>query len=128
MGPDFSRFNAEVLERALAARRIQLEAIDSYEERERLEGALTAIEGYMALLREPAEPSYQRSLVRYAFMLVFPDGRWSLDEKQLPDLPRAGDVVVFDAGRWRIERSQKVGVKPAGKPAREFFVCAPAGA
>jgi len=128
MGPDFSKFNAEVLERALATRRSQLDAIDAPEERERLEGALAAIEGYMALLREPVQPVHRRSLVRYAFKLVFPDGRWAIDEKQLPDAPRAGDVVVFDGGGWRIEGSQRVGVKPAGKPAREFFVCAPAGA
>jgi hypothetical protein len=128
VGPDFSKFNAEALERALATRRRQLEAIESPEERERLEGALTAIEGYMALLREPLQTAQRLNLVRYAFKLVFPDGRWSIDEKQLADAPRAGDVVVFDGGGWRIEGSQRVGVKPAGKPAREFFVCAQAGA
>jgi hypothetical protein len=128
MGPDFSKANAEALERALATRRAQIRAIESPEERERLEGALAAIEGYMALLREPGEGPVHRSLARYAFKLVFPDGRWAIGEKQLPDAPRAGDVVVFEADRWRIEGSQRVGVKPAGKPAREFFVCAPAGA
>ena len=38
-----------------------------------------------------------------------------------------GDVLGFAGyGDWRIEGSQRVGVKPAGKPPREFFVCAPA--
>jgi hypothetical protein len=128
VGPDFSKFNAEALERALATRRAQLETIESAEERERLEGALAAVEGYMALLREPVDLAPHRRLVRYAFKLVFPDGRWSIDEQQLPDAPRAGDVVVFAGDGWRVEGAQRVGVKPAGKPPREFFVCAPAGA
>ena len=59
--------------------------------------------------------------------LVFPDGRWSVGEKQLPDPPSQGDVVDFDGyGDWRIEGQQRVGVRPAGKAPREFFVCAPA--
>ena len=65
--------------------------------------------------------------VRYSFKLVFPDGRWSVGEKQLPDPPSQGDVVDFDGyGDWRIEGQQRVGVRPAGKAPREFFVCAPA--
>jgi hypothetical protein len=68
-----------------------------------------------------------RNLIRYCFKLVFPDGRWSIDEKQLPAAPHAGDVLDFAGfGDWRIEGSQRVGVRPSGKPPREFFVCAPA--
>ena len=63
----------------------------------------------------------------YTFKLVFPDGRWWVGEKQLPDPPSQGDVVDFDGyGDWRIEGQQRVGVRPAGKAPREFFVCAPA--
>jgi hypothetical protein len=123
---DFSRQNADTLERALAARRRELPGFGK-EERERRESALAAIEGYTALLREPMEPAPSRNLIRYCFKLVFPDGRWSIDEKQLSAAPQAGDVLDFAGyGDWRIQTSQRVGVKPAGKPPREFFVCAPA--
>jgi hypothetical protein len=123
VGQDFSRQNADALERALEARRRDLPAVGD-KARARRESALAAIEGYTALLREPA-PS--RTLMRYCFKLVFPDGRWSVDEKQLPVAPQAGDVLGFAGyGDWRIESSERVGVKPAGKPPREFFVCAPA--
>jgi hypothetical protein len=65
--------------------------------------------------------------VCYSFKLVFPDGRWSIDEKQLTDPPNEGDVVVFEGyGGWRVEGQQHVGVRPAGKAPRSFFVCAPA--
>jgi len=68
-----------------------------------------------------------RNPVRYCFKLVFPDGRWSIDEKNLTSPPTEGDVVAFDGyGDWRIQGSELVGAKPAGKRSREFFVCAPA--
>ena len=64
-----------------------------------------------------------------SFKLVFPDGRWSVDEKQLVSRPTRGDVVVFEgSGGWRIEGAQRVSAHPAGKAAREFFVCAPVAA
>jgi len=123
---ELARANAEALERALAARRRALATIDGDAERERRAAALSAFEGYTALLREPVPPAPTRNPIRYCFKLVFPDGRWSIDEKQLRVVPRAGDVVGFDGcGRWRIEGAQRVGVKPAGKPPRTFFVCAP---
>jgi hypothetical protein len=125
VGPDFAKLNADTLDRALRARRIDLQSFDQ-EERERHEYALAAIEGYTALLREPMEAPPSRSLIRYCFKLVFPDGRWSIDEKQLPAAPHEGDVLDFAGGDWRIEGSQRVGVRPTGKPPREFFVCAPA--
>jgi len=124
--PDFSKQNADVLERVLEARRRDLGSVDQ-ETRERRELALAAIEGYTALLREPSSQGPSRNLIRYCFKLVFPDGRWSIDEKQLPAAPHEGDVLAFPGyGDWRIQGSQRVGVKPAGKPQREFFVCAPA--
>jgi hypothetical protein len=122
---EFSKLNADALDRALAARRLELDSVDP-KARARRESALLAVEGYAALLREPAIPTPSRNPIRYCFKLVFPDGRWSLDEKQLAAAPREGDVIDFDGfGGWRIEGSQSVGVRPAGKPAREFFVCAP---
>ena len=125
VGHDFAKLNADMLDRALLARRLDLQGVDK-EERERREYALAAIEGYTALLREPMEHAPNRNLIRYCFKLVFPDGRWSIDEKQLPAVPHEGDVLDFAGGDWRIEGSQRVGVRPAGKPPREFFVCAPA--
>jgi hypothetical protein len=126
VGPDFAKLNADTLDRALEARRRALAGVDQ-EERARHEFALAAIEGYTALLREPMEAPPSRNLIRYCFKLVFPDGRWSIDEKQLAAAPREGDVIEIEGyGGWRIQGSQRVGVKPAGKAPREFFVCAPA--
>jgi hypothetical protein len=126
MGQDFSKLNADALDRALAKRRRALAGVGR-EERERGEFALAAIEGYAALLREPWDATPTRNPIRYCFKLVFPDGRWSIDEKQLPAAPQQGDVLDFAGyGDWRIQGSQRVGVKPAGKAPREFFVCAPA--
>ena len=126
VGPDFAKLNADTLDRALTARRRDLHAVDP-EMRERREFALAAIEGYAALLREPMEPAPSSRLIRYCFKLVFPDGRWSIDEKHLPAAPHEGDVLEFAKyGDWRIQGSQQVGVRPAGKPPRQFFVCAPA--
>jgi hypothetical protein len=126
VGHDFAKLNADTLDRALKARRLDLQGVDQ-EERERREFALAAIEGYTALLREPIEPAPSLNLIRYCFKLVFPDGRWSVDEKQLSAAPHEGDVLDFaGSGDWRIQGSQRVGVRPAGKPPREFFVCAPA--
>src|SRR5512142_3320480 len=112
---ELAKANADALERALAARRASLGGIENEAERERRAAALAAFEGYTALLREPAPPAPVRNPIRYCFKLVFPDGRWSIDEKQLSSAPREGDVLGFDgAGRWRIQGAQRVGVKPAG--------------
>jgi len=124
---ELAKANADVLERALEARRRDLRRMPEDDERRRRAEALSLIEGYPALLREPALPSRLRNPVRYCFKLVLPDGRWSVNEKQLASPPSKGDVVGFEGcGDWRIQGSQSVGVKPAGKPPREFFVCAPA--
>src|SRR5690348_7797945 len=124
---EFTEANADALERALAARRLELEGLTEPEDRDRLAGALSLIEEYAALLRAPATEAARANPVSYWFKLVFPDGRWNVDEKRLPEPPSAGDVVDFDRhGTWRIERSERVGVKPAGKRSRELFVCAPA--
>ncbi|HEX3226767.1 MAG TPA: hypothetical protein VHQ89_11790 [Gaiellaceae bacterium] len=126
MGHDYAAANLDALERALAERRAALAGIASEDERERRAAALSAFEGYTALLREPTEPSAGRNPIRYAFKLVFPDGRWSVDERELLAAPREGDVLGFDGiGDWRIQGAQRVGVKPAGKPPRMFFICSP---
>ena len=126
MGHDYAAANLDALERALAERRAALAGIGSEDERERRAAALSAFEGYTALLREPTEPSAGRNPIRYAFKLVFPDGRWSVDERELLAAPREGDVLGFDGiGDWRIQGAQRVGVKPAGKPPRMFFICSP---
>jgi hypothetical protein len=125
---EFSERNADALDRALAARRRDLDQVDP-EVRVRREYALAAFEGYTALLREPGVPAPSRNPIRYSFKLVFPDGRWSIDEKQLVAAPQEGDVLDFEGyGDWCIQGSQRVGVKPVGKPAREFFICAPVAA
>jgi len=129
VGPDYTAANLEALERALSARREALPSIEGEDERERRAAALSAFEGYTALLREPnrAAPS-RNNPIRYAFKLVFPDGRWSVDEQELPAAPREGDVLGFDGiGTWRIHGAQRVRVKPSGKPPRTFFVCSPVG-
>jgi hypothetical protein len=124
MGPDYAAANLEALERALGERRRALAEIESEDERERRAAALSAFEVYTALLREPARQAPSRNPIRYAFKLVFPDGRWSVDERELPAAPREGDVLGFDGfGEWRIHGAERVRVKPAGKPPRTFFVC-----
>jgi hypothetical protein len=88
--------NADALERALAARRLELCGIVEDDERDRRADALSLIEEYTALLRIPAVHAAVRNPVRYCFKLVFPDGRWSISEKSLTSPPSEGDVVVFD--------------------------------
>jgi hypothetical protein len=126
MAGELAGRNVEALERALRASRQGLDAITTDAERQRRADALSHIEGYATLLREPTGQVMHQP-VRYDFKLVFPDGRWSIDEKQLADPPHEGDVVVFEGyGGWRIEGQQHVGVRPTGKAPRSFFVCAPA--
>jgi hypothetical protein len=127
VGEDTTLGNAAALERALARRRRELQELGGDDEqRERHAHALTFMEGYTSLLREPS-PSATRNAFRYCFKLVFPDGRWSVDEKQLAQAPQDGDVVHFAGyGDWRVQGTQRVMPRPAGKPAREFLVCAPA--
>ena len=119
--------NAAALERALLAGRLGLDSIPGDDDRRRRAEALSHIEGYTALLRLPTAQVMDHEPALYTFKLVFPDGRWSVGEKALADPPHEGDVVGFDDfGDWRIEGQQLVGVRPAGKPPRELFVCAPA--
>jgi hypothetical protein len=127
VGEDTTLGNADALERALARRRSELNRFrGDDDQRERHVQAIALMEGYTSLLREPS-PSATRNAFRYCFKLVFPDGRWSVDEKQLAQAPQDGDVVHFAGyGDWRVQGTQSVMPRPAGKPAREFLVCAPA--
>src|SRR5262245_31306776 len=125
MSEDTTLGNAEALERALALRRQELKEFHGDEaQREQHAQALALMEGYTSLLRDPSASAARNAL--YCFKLVFPDGRWSVDEKQLTQAPRDGDVVHFAGyGDWRVQGTQRVMPRPAGKPAREFVVCAP---
>ncbi len=120
------RENAEQLRRALRSSRSELADVDD-EIRDRRLQAIALMADYAALLQDAApgtEPARER---RYWFKLVYPDGSWNVEEKALESLPRRGDVVDFErVGPWRIGTSQSVHPRPAGKPARQFFVCAPA--
>lgn len=63
----------------------------------------------------------------YWFKLQFPDGRWTVEEKELDVRPSEGECVDLGAsGRWCVSRAQSVHAGPSGKPDREFFVCQPA--
>jgi hypothetical protein len=127
VGGELAVRNAEALEHALRVSRHELLAIDCDDDRRRRSDALAHIEGYAALLRLPTGQEMDAQPVLYTFKLVFPDGRWSVGEKELADPPHEGDVLGFDDyGDWRVEGQQLVGVRPAGKPPRELFVCAPA--
>jgi hypothetical protein len=87
---ELAKTNADTLGRALAARRLELGGIAEAGERDRRADALSLIEEYTALLRVPAVHVATRNPVRYCFKLVFPDGRWSIDEKQLVLAPERG--------------------------------------
>ena len=71
------------LERALAAQRLSSAGSTRTRSAPGAAQALELIEQYTLLLREPVPASTRRNPARYCFKLVFPDGRWSVDEKQL---------------------------------------------
>ena len=43
----------------------------------------------------------------------------------MPAPPRPGDVLSFHGSQWFVRTSQLVRPRPAGRPTREVFVCAP---
>ena len=113
---------AETLEQLLALNRSQLAGLADAEQRARRSDAIDQLAQYVNLLREATT-----SAGRYCFKLEFPDGRWNVDERELPAAPQVGDLVeLTDGMRWRVRRSQLVRARPQGKPARDFFVCVPA--
>src|SRR5207248_10458848 len=86
--------NADTLSRALKNARRELQGIDADDERRRRADALALVEGYTLLLRQPV-PGVDEVGTTYSFKLVLPDGRWWVDEKELPAPPSEGDVVEF---------------------------------
>ncbi len=119
--------NADELELALDRTRRGLRQVEDDDHRVRRAEAIDGLSRYVALLREA--PGGGRGARRWAFSfkLEFPDGRWDVEEKELPAPPRLGDVISFEGrGSWRVRNSALVRPRPARKPAREFFVCAPA--
>jgi len=129
-----SRLNADQLESALAQRRGDLSELENDAQRARHEQALEQMGAYVSMLRNTSSTlanaygANGRPRRPFAFKLEFEDGRWNVDEKELDAEPRVGDIVSFADGRhWRIRATQFVRARPARKPVREFFVCAPVG-
>jgi hypothetical protein len=130
-----SRLNADQLESALAQKRGRLSDLENEEQRSRREQAIEQMGAYVSMLRDTTTTSAAlaaaygpdgRPRRPFAFKLEFEDGRWNVDEKELDAAPCVGDIVSFGDGRpWRIRATQFVRARPARKPVREFFVCAP---
>jgi hypothetical protein len=78
----------------------------------------------MLVHRHRDDTGESMSIGVYSLKLEFPDGRWSVDEKQLPERPRVGELVEHGAW-WRVRDIVTVPVRMARKPDREFFVCRP---
>ena len=117
--------NADYLEQAFTEQRSRLTELASEQERSRRAQALDHMANYVVLLREAAS-AFGVGRRAFSFKVEFEDGRWSIEEKELESPPQVGDVVSFsEAGSWRVRATQLVGVRPKGKPAREFFLCAP---
>jgi hypothetical protein len=116
------RQSADALQHALDAQRLALRHV-AEEDRTRRSDAIDRLAQYVSLLRKASnsEPAF------YSFKLVFPDGRWDVEESRLERAPSVGEVVELGGrGRWKIRGSQFVKPRPSQKPAREFFLCAPA--
>jgi hypothetical protein len=114
--------NADQLEQSLARQQAVLGEIADDEQRSRRADAMVRIGNYVGLLREAEPPVHSTG---FSFKLQLDDGRWDVDEKNLTSAPQVGDVVSFHGSRWRVLASQFVRPRPAGRPAREVFVCAP---
>ena len=131
-----SRLNADQLDHTLAHKREHLGELPNAEQRSRREQAIDQMATYVSMLRDTTTTSASlaaaygpdgRLRQPFSFKLEFPNGSWNVDEKELEAAPQIGDIVSFGDGRpWRIRASQFVRARPTRKPAREFFVCAPA--
>lgn len=115
--------NADQLEQALARQHALMGEMANDEQRSRRADAMVRIGNYVGMLRE-AEPQADCT-GSFSFKLELRDGRWDIEEKSMRTPPRVGDVVSFHGNRWRVFASQLVRPRPAGRPAREVFVCAP---
>jgi hypothetical protein len=131
-----SRLNADQIDSTLAYRRERLAELENEEQRSRREQAIDQMATYVSMLRDTTTTSASLAAAYgpdgrlrrpFSFKLEFPNGSWNVDEKQLEAAPKIGDIISFGDGRpWRIRASQFVRARPTRKPAREFFVCAPA--
>ena len=131
-----SRRNADQIDQALASERVGLAHVDNDEQRSRHEQAIEQMANYVSMLRDTTTTSASLAAAYgpdgrlrrpFSFKLEFADGRWNVDEKELEAAPQIGDIISFDDGRpWRVRASTLVRARPARKPVREFFVCAPA--
>jgi hypothetical protein len=128
-----SGIDGDDMEQALAAQHSLVAGLAGKEERSRRAQALEHMATYVAMLGDAAavttgpQPVLSReSSSAFSFKIEFDDGRWSVAEKDLTITPRVGDVISFaENGSWRVRATQLVSSRPAGKPAREFFVCVP---
>jgi hypothetical protein len=131
-----SRRNADQIDQALASKRVGLAGVENDEQRSRHEQAIEQMANYVSMLRDTTTTSASLAAAYgpdgrlrrpFSFKLEFADGRWNVDEKELEAAPQIGDIISFDDGRpWRVRASTLVRARPARKPVREFFVCAPA--
>ena len=131
-----SRLNADQLASALAQKREGLAELENAEQRSRREQAIEQMATYVSMLRDTTTTSASLAAAYgpdgrlrrpFSFKLEFADGRWNVDEKELDVAPQVGDIISFgDGPPWRVRASQLVRARPAHKPVREFFVCAPA--
>jgi hypothetical protein len=113
--------NAEVLSRALARSRRADRLDPEGPDRSSHDQAIDHLVDYVNMLRAAGEGA-----VSYPLKLELEDGRWDVAESSFPSKPRIGDRVSLASGSWRVRGSQFIRPSVAGKPAREFIVCAPA--
>jgi len=115
-----AHLNADLLSRALARSRDALLADPDQSGRLRHAEAIEHLADYVNLLHQATQ------LTSYPLKLEFADGRWDVAESSLPARPRLGDWLSLPSGSWYVRGSQYVRPSVAGKPEREYLVCAPA--
>jgi hypothetical protein len=115
--------NADQLEQSLSRQRARLGEIADDEQRSRRAEAMAQVGTYVGMLRD-AE-GVPRPSSSFSFKLELTDGRWDVEEMDMPSAPRVGDVLSFHGSQWFVRTSQLVRPRPAGRPTREVFVCAP---
>ena len=115
--------NAEALERIVERSRDALPRLSEEDERPRRDAAIAGFVRYAQLLREAAASANPS---RYSFKLEFPDGRWDLQEQELAQEPRVGDLVWFEGSPWQILGRRQVPRRPRASRPHEFLACAPA--
>jgi hypothetical protein len=116
--------NADQLEQSLSRQRERLGEITDDEQRSRRAEAMARVGTYVGMLRDAEAPLMRSG--SFSFKLELNDGRWDVEEMDMSAAPRVGDVLSFHGSKWFVRTSQLVKPRPAGRPAREVFVCAPA--